>query len=228
MNNSEGGYYYIIPSSLVEDGDHLKALLYGLIVSLCNKTGSCWASNNYLAKRLGRSSARIISSKISQLVSEGYIKTDIDSQGVRLIALTPSEITLGGSEKTLGGARNYATPPSEKTLPSISNKVLVESTSVSPETRVSPFPLVAYFVDKCRERGFDYKPLGKDYGAIKRALAQLGTEDEVKAHIDQYFSKKRDSYSVLWLCSSFGWNALTQEMAKKRSVDTIPTGAWLR
>ena len=53
-------FYYIIPAILVEDSPHFGiGLLYGLITSLCNKEGFCFASNNYLAQKLKTSSSTI-------------------------------------------------------------------------------------------------------------------------------------------------------------------------
>ena len=72
------GYYYVIPAKLFESGDHIKALLYGVIANLCNQEGYCWASNDYLAKKIGRKDKSIVSNKIAELSSEGWILSEVD------------------------------------------------------------------------------------------------------------------------------------------------------
>ena len=70
-------YFYIIPAELAEQGDHLKALLFGLIVSLTDKKGTCWASNRFLAEKLGRKKPEWISKKLSELEKEGWILREV-------------------------------------------------------------------------------------------------------------------------------------------------------
>lgn len=96
------GFYYIIPAQLAEGGDHIKALLYGLISSLVGKNGCCWASNTYLAKKLGRKDRTIISTKLSELHKGGWLKITDPTSKKRRICLTvgnfqqlPSEISNG-------------------------------------------------------------------------------------------------------------------------------------
>ena len=69
-------YWYLIPAELVEDGKFGKALLYGLIWSLTNKKGFCWASNKYFSKKLKRKDTSIISVYITELANDGWIKIE--------------------------------------------------------------------------------------------------------------------------------------------------------
>lgn len=71
-------YYSIIPASVRYD-DRLKPnekLLYSEISVLCNKTGYCFASNNYFSK-LYNTSKETISRWISKLSDCGYIGTKL-------------------------------------------------------------------------------------------------------------------------------------------------------
>jgi len=73
-------YWYVIPAELAEKGKPLKALLFGLISSLCNKSGKCFASNKYLAKKLGFKSERTVSQYINELVDDKYLTSQIAIQ----------------------------------------------------------------------------------------------------------------------------------------------------
>ncbi len=79
------GYFYIIPVKLAESGPPSKALLFGLITSLSNREGHCWATNIYLAKRLGMKGIAQVSALLSNLELEGYLKIDFATSKKRII-----------------------------------------------------------------------------------------------------------------------------------------------
>ena len=71
-------YYAIIPAKVRYD-NNLRAnekLLYGEITTLSNKSGECWASNNYFAD-LYDVTPQAISKWISDLEEQGYISTTL-------------------------------------------------------------------------------------------------------------------------------------------------------
>ena len=71
-------YYAIIPANVRYDKrltDKAK-LLYGEITCLSNKTGECWASNQYFADLYGVSK-QTISNTISLLIKYGYITSEL-------------------------------------------------------------------------------------------------------------------------------------------------------
>jgi hypothetical protein len=67
-------YFYMIPAELVENGKHINALLYGLILSYARNSGECYASNKTLAEKLNRKSEVIIRRSLTDLRDEGFIK----------------------------------------------------------------------------------------------------------------------------------------------------------
>jgi len=71
-------YYAVIPAEVRYDKD-LNAnakLLYGELTSLSNKTGYCWAKNEYFAELYGLSE-RTVSRMIAQLEAKGYIRCEM-------------------------------------------------------------------------------------------------------------------------------------------------------
>lgn len=74
-----GKYYYRIPAELFEDKKHTKAMIYGCIESLCRNKGYCWASNNFLARKIGLKNSGNISNSIQELKRVGWIRTEVDN-----------------------------------------------------------------------------------------------------------------------------------------------------
>lgn len=90
MTDPKQNYFYIIPARLAEEQNKTKALLYGLITSLTGKDGCCIASNQYLAKKLGRKDKSIIATYLNELVREGWIRSKVfqETGNRRKICLT--------------------------------------------------------------------------------------------------------------------------------------------
>lgn len=99
--------YYRTPAELAESGKPTKAILYSMIESLQRKKGYCWASNSFLAKRMGFKNPGNISKYVQELKREGWIKTKING--------TRREIWLlrDYSGKTIDSVRNNGCLPSE-------------------------------------------------------------------------------------------------------------------
>ena len=79
MNSpTESAYYAVIPGDVRYDDDlpPPAKLLYGEVTSLCNKTGSCWATTEYFAHLYGLS-VGTISRRISKLKRKGYIRCEM-------------------------------------------------------------------------------------------------------------------------------------------------------
>lgn len=80
MENEENniGYYAVIPATILYN-DKLKAntkLLYAVITSLANKEGFCYASNQYLAQKLGVDQ-RTITRLLAELRNNNFIIIEI-------------------------------------------------------------------------------------------------------------------------------------------------------
>jgi len=116
-------FWYIIPSRLVESGDHMKALLYGLISSLTNKEGFCWATNQFMADKLGMKSDKSVSRRIQELEKEGWINVEIDkpSGNKRYINLCINVCIKEGGRVSTGTTSGTTVPKGSGTGVPISN-----------------------------------------------------------------------------------------------------------
>lgn len=96
-------YYAIIPANVRYDEDLTPnaKLLYGEITALCNEKGYCWASNDYFAE-LYKTSTRTISRWIKQLISKGYIISNlIYRKGTKEVEQRHLYISLIGGDKNV-------------------------------------------------------------------------------------------------------------------------------
>jgi hypothetical protein len=77
-NNVTPSYYAIIPAMVRYDEDLTPnaKLLYGEITCLTSREGYCWAHNKYFAE-LYNVSSRTITLWIGQLISKGYLKSEL-------------------------------------------------------------------------------------------------------------------------------------------------------
>lgn len=104
MNNDvKANYYSVVPAEVKYNNELTQRakLIYGEISSLSNKTGYCFATNNYFAK-LYRCTNRTIQNAISKLQENGFIKVVIENRNQRKIYLA-SDI---GSEEKLTECEN--------------------------------------------------------------------------------------------------------------------------
>ena len=77
------GKYYRTPAELFESSDHTKGKIYSCIESLCRNKGYCWASNSFLAKKIGLKNPGNISNSIQELKKEGWLKIKINENNPR-------------------------------------------------------------------------------------------------------------------------------------------------
>ena len=80
--NEKPNYYAIIPANIRynENLNSSQKLFYGEITALTQKTGECWASNNYFA-RLYKVSPSVISNWVKALERENLIVVDYETKG---------------------------------------------------------------------------------------------------------------------------------------------------
>lgn len=87
--------YAIIPAPVLFDrglSDRAK-LLYGLISSMCNHKGFCWAKNETLARYLGTDSDRTVRRLLGELKDKGYLQVEqsnVNGNTLRRIFLAQS------------------------------------------------------------------------------------------------------------------------------------------
>ena len=76
-------YYVVIPMPIFKDKQLSKTekLLYGLISSLANKEGYCYASNEYLANEINIKDYTTISKLLKNIEKKGYIKIALERKG---------------------------------------------------------------------------------------------------------------------------------------------------
>jgi len=93
--------YSVIPTEIMlsKELSSTSKVLYGLISSLTNEKGYCWASNKYLGDLIDLSE-RQVSTNISQLVDSGYLESDIEDSYKRKIRLV---VSIGGRKKSAKG-----------------------------------------------------------------------------------------------------------------------------
>ncbi len=94
-------YYIIVTHSVYADRtlqDGAK-LLYGLILSLSQKDGFCYAENSYLAETLNKE-ARTIQLYLSALKEKQYIYIKQQKNGFRMITTQDTRVNLKPSTKT--------------------------------------------------------------------------------------------------------------------------------
>lgn len=84
----KANYYSVVPAEVKYNNELTQRakLIYGEISSLSNKTGYCFATNNYFAK-LYRCTNRTIQNAILKLQEKGFIKVVIENRNQRKIYL---------------------------------------------------------------------------------------------------------------------------------------------
>lgn len=119
MSNEEKiptGIYYVIPAQVFEDDrlEHSETVFYGLLSGLSFSSGFCFASNEYLAKRM-RVDERTIRKWLERLEDFGYVKREIKKEGFkwdRKIFITHAVVNSNNSyERTYkAGSRGLPGP----------------------------------------------------------------------------------------------------------------------
>ena len=79
MMEEQGGYYAVIPATILNDTEltATEKLLYGHISRLASSTGYCYASNSYLTKLLEVSQSTV-NRGIAKLLKKGYLKYEYE------------------------------------------------------------------------------------------------------------------------------------------------------
>lgn len=164
MDKEDGtaqNYWYVIPSRLAESGSATTALLFGLISSLTNRDGYCFASNRFLGKKLGGKSIATVKRHMNKLEKDGWITIEIDrtleNQERRKIKLggVGSKTSWGGSaqkraDPNIGRVLNINNLPngkleqsSGKVRDKVGDKLISKPNKTYGDPRINEF--IAYF-----------------------------------------------------------------------------------
>ena len=125
-------YYAIIPADVRYD-QNLKAnekLLYAEITTLTNKSGICWASNQYFAKLYGVT-PQAVSRWINNLKDYGYIDLDyiyqsnskeINKRIIKLVSTKSSEVSINNLGVSTKSSEGYQQKVKENNTSKSNNK----------------------------------------------------------------------------------------------------------
>lgn len=98
----------VIPTEVIlsKEISSTAKVAYGVISSLCNEKGYCWASNDYLGELLGITGTRM-SLIIKELIGNDLIESEIENNYKRKIKLKGvlRKVKGGVKEKLKGGLR---------------------------------------------------------------------------------------------------------------------------
>ena len=169
-------YYAIIPANVRYDKDLTPnaKLLYGEITALCNEKGYCWAGNSYFSD-LYKVSKKSISTWINQLISNGYITSEIEyKEGTKEILHRYIRIVQGGIEE------NVNTPMEEKVK---DNNTSFNTTSNNTKDIYIPYSEVIDYLNE--KTSSQYRSSSKKTKDLIKARCNDGfTLDDFKRVID--------------------------------------------
>ncbi len=146
MGTADGAYYAVIPATIRYDPDLMAnaKLLYAELTSLCNKTGYCWAGNQYFAELYGLSE-RTVSRLIAQLEDKGYIRCEMaatDKGSERHIYAGVFVVQgPGGIDKNVQGGidKNVHTPPAKNVQGGVDKNVYQNNINVNNKQDNTPY-----------------------------------------------------------------------------------------
>lgn len=144
MNSNEAAYYAVIPSDVRYDPELSPnaKLLYGELTSLCNKTGYCWATNEYFAELYGLS-IRTVSRLISKLEERGYIRCEMaatEKGSERRIYAGVFVVDRGLEKNDAGGLdKNDHTPLDKNGKRGLDKNVQQNNTSMNNKQDITPY-----------------------------------------------------------------------------------------
>ena len=197
MENIHQGYYAIIPANVRYDKNIVPnaKLLYAEITALCNKTGYCWASNNYFSELYGVSKGTV-SSWISSLVKAGYISVDlkykegkkeIESRHIRLLNVYPiHDIRDTSTENHVYPIHDIRDTSTENHVYPI-HDIMQENTQISNNKNDKSLsgaqnqsPLILGETKKTKK--------SKDIATMRSMIAAFTQNEEIREKLTEYFS----------------------------------------
>lgn len=125
----ETEYFFKMPFSIVENEDLsiTDKFLFGIVLNLTNKTGTCTASNAYIADRL-KLSTKTIERSFKSLRDNGFIETiNIYENGTKRIVrrdtkIVPSNLSFDTLKLSNSTLKNEDTLPSNLSFDTLKNE----------------------------------------------------------------------------------------------------------
>lgn len=190
MDKPKEGFFYNIPASVFEADIPDKAkLLFGLLSSLLNKEGYCYASNDYLSKKLKLNSSDI-SRYLTILGKLGTVQIENRQSKWRKVTLCFNTKYFEEKHKVL--TEKPQTSIKESIKESIPDGQTRRPERYSPEKQTVVHRLAYYLEDKT---GSLTTAWGKQGAAVKRMTGDGYAEDDIKKVIaymarDKWWSEK--------------------------------------
>jgi len=222
-------YYAIIPADVrYADIPANAKLLYGEITALCNKTGVCFASNDYFAKLYGVNKISI-SRLIKTLIDENFITAEYTyKKGSKEIENRCIKLASGGINKNvnryiqncIGGINKNVTPPLNKNVKDNITRV-VNNTRINNKrntTYKESEKLSRYgeFGNVCLEKA-KYEELEATYGIDKLNYAI----EKLDAWLDKTPKEQNKNHRGYFKSNGWVWEKYTPAVNKYNDAETI-------
>lgn len=212
----EQNYYLIIPAPVFNDKDlsDKEKLLMGLINSLLNEDGYCFASNTYLAEKM-KTTAETISRRLNKLKAKEYIEIVYLKKGNivtnrKIYPIPPLTKTSTTDDENINGTVDENVKESNKV---ISNKVLIKEKEINKEKE-------KYFEDE------DLNTKYEEYLQMRIEKKCKATPTTIKSQIkklSQY--NKETALQMLQNSIDNGWRGIF-EIKNGTSIKEIEKPFW--
>ena len=222
IGRNEPSMFAIIPLVILENKT-LSAnskLLYAEIIALSKKTGNCYATNKYLAQRLGLS-PRTIPSLLKELDGSGLVAVSIErsKRGTyRYIALTYINVgegqAVGGQRHLALGATSDSVDKREINKRELNKDILADqpSTIGQPikEDRLKTHKQLISWAAERRSNDFKFPNFAKQLKGLNMMKSAGITPTEIK---DRWIEMEEDRY---WKEHGFDFMNVVNSFNKKR------------
>ena len=216
-------YYAIIPANVRYDEDLTPnaKLLYGEITALCNEKGYCWASNDYFAE-LYKTSTRTISRWIKQLISKGYIISNlIYRKGTKEVEQRHLYISLIGGDKNVSTYRQKCHEGIDKNVSTPIDKNVQDNTTVFNNTINNTYTTQSSAVVDTNVELIQNKTHLKLSNNMKKIVSSW-EKDRLSKAIELFSSKDGKYFSLLEKIYKDDGNYSNDSMSKTEINYSIP------
>ncbi len=219
MKKSKTGYFYQIPVLIAEDKNLPNAAkwLYGLLTTLVDKHGYCFASNKWLGKKMNVR-PEYISTMLVKLEDKKWIIIENKQTKWRRVLLRFSKSTLKKSQKYFKEKLKVKSDSNTKKMPndwvnqdgvngpSIKESIK-DSKKVNKKNNIS-LRLYDYYVLRFKKNPNRYKPLPSKLKKIETRLKSYTAKEIAQAiknasEDDFYSGKSKDWHAdLVWICKN--------------------------